>query len=176
MSQLGPFFSVTAQLCLSSSTSYSIPYQTCCLGLLLTPDLPFLFQAARGQLIFIEGIDDITLNSGISSIPPFCVHEVQLTGSVSKLRGFSSLTEKHPRIKMEVKMAFYSTTKYAPKDVHTRAALQEGQWPGIVTSLWINPWLLLRKRHLLCTLFTGRKEALSLGYFLRAVDRLHVSP
>lgn len=36
-------------------------------------------------------------------------------------------------------------------------------------------WLLLPKRHLLCILFTRRKEALSLVNFHRAVGRLHVS-
>lgn len=38
-----------------------------------------------------------------------------------------------------------------------------------------NPLLLLPKRLLLCTLSTGRKGAISLGYFYRAVGRLHVS-
>ena len=38
-----------------------------------------------------------------------------------------------------------------------------------------NLWLLLPKRRLLCTLLTGRKDVLSLGYFHRAVGRLHVS-
>lgn len=115
MSQLGPFFSVTAQLCLSSSTSYNIPYQTCCLGLLLTPDLPFLFQAAREQAVFIKGIDDVRVNSGISSFPLFRVHKVQLTGSVSRLRGFSSLTENHLRIKLKVKRPFTALQSILPR-------------------------------------------------------------
>lgn len=80
----------------------------------------FSLQEAWEQPLFLMGIGDITVSSGLSYFPLFCAHKLQVTGSIYRLRGSSSLTEKCLRIKMEVRMPFFNTTKYAVRDACTR--------------------------------------------------------